>query len=137
MGRGKGRRASTLSISLPQGLADEVSDRVESGLYTSASELIREALRLLLRTEELQRAHLAGLADPAPEAARALGPSRFATTMELLELGAAMRESKIRGEATEADRAEVSSRIQKAMEEKEAGPGLRIAPERLARLKAR
>lgn len=45
------RRATTLSISVTPELAREISRRVDSGLYSSASELIREALRLLLRLE--------------------------------------------------------------------------------------
>jgi antitoxin ParD1/3/4 len=37
----------TMNISLTPQLEKLVSDRVKSGLYTSASEVIREALRLL------------------------------------------------------------------------------------------
>jgi antitoxin ParD1/3/4 len=38
---------STMNISLPPHLEKLVLDRVKSGRYTSASEVIREALRLL------------------------------------------------------------------------------------------
>jgi antitoxin ParD1/3/4 len=38
---------ATMNISLTPQLEKLVNDRVESGLYTSASEVIREALRLL------------------------------------------------------------------------------------------
>lgn len=40
-------KVSTLSISLPHELARFVRDKVDTGTYTSASEVIREALRLL------------------------------------------------------------------------------------------
>ena len=41
------RHMATMNISLTPQLEKLVNDRVESGLYTSASEVIREALRLL------------------------------------------------------------------------------------------
>jgi antitoxin ParD1/3/4 len=52
-----------MKISLPQHLEEMVKGKVESGLYNSASEVMREALRLLeerdqlreLRLEELRR----------------------------------------------------------------------------------
>ena len=52
-----------MNISLPQQLEQWVKQRVDTGMYDSASEVIREALRLLreqedlkqLRTQELRR----------------------------------------------------------------------------------
>ena len=41
------RHMTTMNISLTPKLEKLVNDRVKSGLYTSASEVIREALRLL------------------------------------------------------------------------------------------
>jgi antitoxin ParD1/3/4 len=41
-------KATTLSISLPQELARFIREKVEAGTYSSASEVIREALRLLM-----------------------------------------------------------------------------------------
>lgn len=38
---------STMNVSLPDELARFVRERVDSGLYSSASEVVREALRLL------------------------------------------------------------------------------------------
>ena len=38
---------STIRVSLPRELASFVRERVESGLCTSASEVVREALRML------------------------------------------------------------------------------------------
>lgn len=120
------RRTATLSISLPPELARIVSDRVQSGLYTSASELIREALRLMLKVEEAERAKLSGVAgefgNPGrPEALR------FATTMELFDLGMALHDEKVR----------TDDGLRALEEDQEVGPGLRIAPERLERLELR
>lgn len=50
-----------MNISLTPELEKLLSDRVRSGRYRSASEVVREALRLLLERDELQqlrRAHL-------------------------------------------------------------------------------
>jgi antitoxin ParD1/3/4 len=44
--------AATLNISLPQPLKRYVDDKVSSGIYGSASEFVREAIR-----EKLQREH--------------------------------------------------------------------------------
>ncbi|GAB4456857.1 MAG: type II toxin-antitoxin system ParD family antitoxin [Armatimonadaceae bacterium] len=60
-----------MNVSLTPELEDFVNDRVESGLYHSASEVIRDGLRLLrersllleIRREELRRELRAGLAD--------------------------------------------------------------------------
>ncbi len=47
-----------MNVSLTPQLEQLVHDRVSSGLYTSASEVIREALRLLARRDQLQTAQL-------------------------------------------------------------------------------
>ncbi len=116
------RRATTLSISLPPKLASEVSVRVESGLYTSASELIREALRMLLRSEAGQ------LRDPLGQDTPRLPDSavRFASASSLMDAGLAMREQK--GEPTK-------TRLQTLSDVQETGPGIRIANDRLSKLK--
>jgi len=43
-----------MNISLPQQLEAWVNERVKSGMYQSASEVVREALRLLREQEELK-----------------------------------------------------------------------------------
>jgi antitoxin ParD1/3/4 len=48
----------TMNVSLTPQLEQLVQNRVASGLYTSASEVIREALRLLERRDQLQNAQL-------------------------------------------------------------------------------
>ncbi len=50
-----------LNVSLPPELEIRVRQRVESGFYGSASEVIREALRLLESYEKLHETKLAAL----------------------------------------------------------------------------
>ncbi len=48
-------KAVTKNISLTPELDQFIDDRVESGLYESASEVVREGLRLLRHREDLQK----------------------------------------------------------------------------------
>jgi antitoxin ParD1/3/4 len=50
-----------MDISLSPDLEQLVQEKVASGSYSSASEVIREALRLLKQRDELQRLRLAEL----------------------------------------------------------------------------
>jgi antitoxin ParD1/3/4 len=51
----------SLNVSLPIELENRVRQHVESGLYSSASEVIREALRLFEAYQGVQAANLAAL----------------------------------------------------------------------------
>ncbi len=51
----------SLNVSLPPVLENRVRQHVESGLYSSASEVIREALRLFEAYQGVQAANLAAL----------------------------------------------------------------------------
>lgn len=51
----------SLNVSLPPELESRVRRHVESGLYGSASEVIREALRLFEAYQTVQAANLAAL----------------------------------------------------------------------------
>lgn len=51
----------SINISLPPELEARVRQRVESGLYGSASEVVREALRLFEAYEQVQTAKLYNL----------------------------------------------------------------------------
>jgi antitoxin ParD1/3/4 len=51
----------SLNVSLPKELEARVRQHVESGLYGSASEVIREALRLFETYHATQQAHLNAL----------------------------------------------------------------------------
>jgi antitoxin ParD1/3/4 len=57
-----------MNVSLTPELEELVNEKVRSGLYQTASEVVREALRLLkLRDDEARRAdQRAGLVAPAP-----------------------------------------------------------------------
>ncbi len=46
-------KVQTMNVSLTSELANFVHERVESGLYTTASEVVREGLRLLRERDEL------------------------------------------------------------------------------------
>lgn len=54
--------AMSLNVSLPLELENRVRQHVESGLYGSASEVIREALRLFEAYQGIQAANLSALA---------------------------------------------------------------------------
>ena len=51
----------TLNISLPKALEDRVREQVASGRYGSASEVIREALRLFETYQQIQSSDLSQL----------------------------------------------------------------------------
>lgn len=50
-----------MNISLTPALEKMLQDKVASGLYNSASEVVREALRLLFDRDELQKNRIAEL----------------------------------------------------------------------------
>ncbi|MBP6744207.1 type II toxin-antitoxin system ParD family antitoxin [bacterium] len=47
-----------MNVSLTPELEDFVNDKVKTGLYNSASEVVRESLRLLRRQDELEKLQL-------------------------------------------------------------------------------
>jgi antitoxin ParD1/3/4 len=63
----------TKNISLPEELARYVDERVESGHYDNASEVIRAALRELIQAEDEDRAKVAALRAAVAEGMR--GPT--------------------------------------------------------------
>jgi antitoxin ParD1/3/4 len=52
-----------MNVSLTPELERRIAEKVESGLYTSASEVVRESLRLLFEAEELRERRRARLQD--------------------------------------------------------------------------
>ena len=52
-----------MHISLTEKLEDYVKDKVQSGLYNNASEVVREALRLKIASDESEAAKLQRLRD--------------------------------------------------------------------------
>ncbi len=51
MAESKNRRATALSVSLPMEMAQAVYQQVRNGTYDSAGQVIREALRQLLKLD--------------------------------------------------------------------------------------
>lgn len=79
-----------------------ISTRVRSGLYASASELVREALRLLLKVEQRRNGSPSAVSD------------RFDAATELQELGLAMTAQRLRREAPGLAGTELRSRHPRA-----------------------
>jgi antitoxin ParD1/3/4 len=50
-----------MNVSLPEELANFVKDKVSTGRYGSSSEVVREALRLMEKTEQQEAEKLAAL----------------------------------------------------------------------------
>lgn len=131
MAKSDDRRTPTLSISLTPELLAAVEARVASGLYTSASELFREALRLFLEVEHARQARLQGGAPSDTLAAR------LATTFELFDFGAAVEAHKLRQSEPGITDAEIERRRLAAAEAVESDAVIRPSPERLRRLRIR
>jgi len=52
-----------MNVSLTPELERKIDERLATGLYTSSSELVREALRLFFAYDDARRKQLAGLDD--------------------------------------------------------------------------
>jgi antitoxin ParD1/3/4 len=61
-----------VNVSLTPELEAMVQERVRAGRYTSASEVVREALRLLAHRDEFRQARLAEIRGKADEGLRSL-----------------------------------------------------------------
>lgn len=72
------KKAKPITISITPELLDFLVQKVESGLYTSTSEIVREALRLLFKDE---------LKAPAPADAQ----EKFESTSKLMASGMSTR----------------------------------------------
>ena len=84
-----------MNVSLTRELEKLVHERVRSGMYSSASEVIREALRLLNEQEELRRRRLEDLRK---------------------EIGIGLEQLN-RGEGAPLDVAKIKSRLRKRLQE--------------------
>lgn len=93
----------SLNVSLPPELENRVRQHVESGRYSSASEVIREALRLFEAYQGVQTATLASLKGDIAQGVADIAAGR------VRELG--MNEIKQRGRAKLAARQSVSGRV--------------------------
>ena len=91
-------------------------------MYASASELVREALRLMLRVERNQ------------SGSQLATSARFEAATELQGLGLSMTAQRLRREEPGLQDAELRSRIHALAGNEDTDVGLREAPERLKRL---
>jgi antitoxin ParD1/3/4 len=68
-----------MNVSLTAELEELVNQKVKSGLYTSASEVIREALRLLKEQDQLRNFRLAELKKEARKGTAQLDKGQYRT----------------------------------------------------------
>jgi len=66
-----------MNVSLTPALEKLVQQKVQSGLYNNASEVIREALRLMKETDEVRRAKLKKLKAALAEGEADVASGRF------------------------------------------------------------
>lgn len=134
-----------MNVSLTPDLERFVREKVDSGLYNSASEVVREALRLLIArdregalyrvAEETVVAYGASRQRPSARAAAA----RFRQALELLQLSYSLMEQNLRREHPEASEAEIEARLEAWKTDADWSqelPGyLESSPERLEKLR--
>ena len=77
-----------MHVSLTPKLEDLVREKVATGLYNNASEVIREALRLLQEHDQVSRAKLKRLRDALAAGDADLATGRVAVIDDDRELGA-------------------------------------------------
>lgn len=134
-----------MNVSLTPDLERFVREKVESGLYNSASEVVREALRLLVdhdRDEDVYRVSEAPAdaytAHPDESSLQAAA-ARFRHALELLHLSYSLMEQNLRREQPEASEAEIEARLGAWKTDADWGeetPGyLERSPERLEKLR--
>lgn len=82
----------SLNVSLPPELENRVRQHVESGLYSSASEVIREALRLFEAYQGVQAASLSALKMDIAQGVSDIGAGRVreVSMAEIKERGRAV-----------------------------------------------
>lgn len=77
-----------MHVSLTPKLEELVREKVESGLYNNASEVIREALRLMQEHDEIRRLKLERLRDELAKGEADLGAGRSTVLDEDQEIEA-------------------------------------------------
>ncbi|SFM30132.1 MULTISPECIES: type II toxin-antitoxin system ParD family antitoxin [Rugamonas] len=87
-----------MNINLTPQLEEMVRQKVVSGLYTSASEVVREALRLMEEKDQLRAARLAQLRQEIQDGLDS-GPAVAWDAEALKHAGRARRKAKSGGEA--------------------------------------
>lgn len=87
-----------MNINLTPHLEEMVRQKVDSGLYSSASEVVREALRLMDEKDQLQVAKLKQLRQDLQEGLDS-GPAAAWDAGEMKSAGRAKRHAKVGGGA--------------------------------------
>lgn len=87
-----------MNINLTSHLEEMVREKVESGLYTSASEVVREALRLMDEKDQLRIARLNSLRQDV-QAGLDSGPAASWDASEIKGAARAKRQGKAGSEA--------------------------------------
>jgi antitoxin ParD1/3/4 len=87
-----------MNINLTPQLEEMVRQKVESGLYTSASEVVREALRLMAEKDQLRIAKLEQLRQDLQDGLDS-GPAVVWDAADLKSAGRAKRHAKASGGA--------------------------------------
>lgn len=83
----------TLSISLTPQLENMVRAKIDSGMYSSASEVVREALRLLEEQDQLRSNRLETLRKAIDDGIKS-GPCRKATADQVIKRARAKKLNK-------------------------------------------
>jgi len=134
-----------MNVSLTPDLERFVREKVDSGLYSSASEVVREALRLLVARVEEETAHRDAARGLANSAVRQGSPpldeaaARFQQALALLRLSYSLMSQNVRRRQPGATEAEIGERLAAWRAEAdwaEEAPGhLARSPERLEKLR--
>ncbi len=134
-----------MNVSLTPNLERFVRAKVDSGLYNSASEVVRAALRLLVARAEEETARLDDARRRANDAPRQDSPSldeaaaRFREGLDLLRLSYSLMEQNVRRRQPGASEADIEERLAAWKAETDWGeeaPGyLERSPERLEKLR--
>ena len=85
-----------MNVNLTPQLEDLVRAKVSSGLYTSASEVVREALRLMQEQDKLKELKLEALRSDVQRGLES-GPSQVWDAAELKAKARAKRAAKVSG----------------------------------------
>lgn len=133
-----------MNVSLTPDLERFVREKVDSGLYNSASEVVREALRLLVardRDAESYRVaeRRAAYATPPEGASLRAASARLRQALEMLHLTYSLMKQNLRREDPTTSDAEIDERLAAWRSDADWGeeaPGyLERSPERLAKLR--
>ncbi len=128
----------SLHVNLTPELEEIVRGKVRAGLYGSASEVVREALRLLIQRDERRPPREGLLRDSQGDDNGAEAAAALRTSLEMLQLALALTEQGIRREHPNAREDEIQqqlSALQAARDSGEEAPGfLERSPTRLKKL---